>query len=343
MKKISYKDLDALALGAALLGSGGGSNPAHGKALAGQAIEKYGEVQMIDVDDLSEDSLVIPVSFMGAPLVGSVKKPTGKEFANLIPHVQNHYGRKPTAILAAEIGGSNAFSPLLCAGIIGCPIIDGDTIGRAFPEVHMTSCALLGISNIPTFLSSVDGEVVVIHALGELSLEDLTREITIGFGSKAAIISDIMTGAEAKKAVIPKTYSKAIELGTIILNARKDNIDPVGSLVQKELAQCLGVGVIEMVERNVDSGFVKGKFTVKTKDGDIHIHFINENLIATVNGKTIAVTPDIIIPVERYTAHPLTVEQLDIGKEVALLMIDSHPLWKTEAGLSVVGPKVFGY
>lgn len=343
MKKISYKDLDALALGAALLGSGGGSNPAHGKALAAQAIEKYGEVQMIDLDDLSEDSLVIPVSFMGAPLVGSVKKPTGKEFSHLMPFVERHYGRKPTVIVGAEIGGSNAFSPLLCAGVLGCPIIDGDTIGRAFPEVHMTSCALVGISNLPTFLSSIDGEIVVIHTLGELSLEDLTRKITIGFGSKAAIISDIMTGAEAKKAIIPKTYSRAIELGNTIIEAQNSGANPIESLIQKKLALRLGVGIIEALERNVDSGFVKGNFVVKTKEGNIDVHFKNENLIAILNGKTIAVTPDIIIPVERDTAHPLTVEQLAIGKQIALLMIDSHPLWKTDAGLELVGPKVFGY
>jgi len=343
IKKIGHNDLDALALGAALLGSGGGSNPVHGKALAYQAISKYGDIPIIDIDNLEPDSLVIPVSFMGAPLVDGVKKPTGKEFKYLIPFIEKHYGRKPSAILAAEIGGSNAFSPILCAGALGCPIIDGDTIGRAFPEVHMTSCGLFGINNLPTFLSSVTGEVVVINALGELSLENLTRNITVSFGSKAAIISDIMLGSEAKKVVIRNTYTRAIQLGKAIIDAKDKGLDPVQVLIEKKLAQVIAIGVINELDRSVNMGFVVGKFSIKTNAGKIvNVFFKNENLFVNCDDQVLAATPDIIIPIER-NGYPLTTEQLELGKKVALLVLDCDSIWKTEAGLTIVGPKAFGY
>lgn len=344
IKKINHNNLDALALGAALLGSGGGSNPAHGKALAYKAISEYGDINLISVEDLEPDALVIPVSFMGAPLVDSVKKPTGKEFGYIMPFIEKYYGCKASALLAAEIGGSNAFSPLLCAGMIGCSIIDGDTIGRAFPEVHMTSCGLFGISNLPSFLSSVAGDVVMINALGELSLEKLTRNITISFGSKAAIISDIMSGAEAKKVVIRNTYTRAIQLGDVIITARNHGLNPAEVLVQKRLAQVVVFGAINELNRTIDAGFVVGNFSIKANEEKIvKVFFKNENLLVTCRDQVIVGTPDIIIPVERISGNPLTTEQLELGKEVALLVLDCDPLWKTEAGLKMVGLKVFGY
>jgi len=343
-KKITHNDLDALALGAALLGSGGGSNPAHGKALAAKAISAYGDIALIDVEDLPADSLIIPVSFMGAPLVGPVKKPSGNEFANLMPFVERYYGRKPTAILAAEIGGSNAFSPLLCAGMLNCPVIDGDTIGRAFPELYMTSAGIHGISNLPTFLASVNGEVITIEALSDLSLEDLTRSITIAFGSKAAIISDIMTGSEAKNVIIRKSYTKALQLGAVILEARNNNTDAVDALIHNKLAEIIAYGEIKEINRQVANGFVIGHFSIETSQGDkLQVHFKNENLLAYRNNILIATTPDIIIPVEQFNGHPLTVEQIEVGKAIALLMLDCDPLWKSNKGLALVDPRACGY
>lgn len=53
MRKIGISDIEDIALGAALLGAGGGGDPYIGKLLAIGAVKECGEVSLIDVDELS--------------------------------------------------------------------------------------------------------------------------------------------------------------------------------------------------------------------------------------------------------------------------------------------------
>jgi DUF917 family protein len=59
-------DLDDLALGAAVLGTGGGGDPHIGKLTAVAAMRRHGDVTLIDLADLADDDLVVPAAMMGA-------------------------------------------------------------------------------------------------------------------------------------------------------------------------------------------------------------------------------------------------------------------------------------
>ena len=67
---------------------------------------------------------------------------SGNELSILLQTIEEKLLRKPTVLMAAEIGGANAFTPLLAAAKTGLPILDADMIGRAFPELQMSSCFL---------------------------------------------------------------------------------------------------------------------------------------------------------------------------------------------------------
>ncbi len=53
--------------------------------------------------------------------------------------VEEVVGQKVSALISAEIGGANALEPVIAAAMAGLPVIDGDGMGRAFPEVQMTT------------------------------------------------------------------------------------------------------------------------------------------------------------------------------------------------------------
>ncbi len=341
---ITFDDLEALALGCAVLGSGGGSNPTIGKEFAKQALSRYGSVPVMSIDEIDDTALIVPVSYMGAPPIAGVKKPTGKEFIKLLELVEKHYRTRPQAIIAAEIGGSNGFSPLLCAGALGVAIIDGDTIGRAFPELHMASTTLHGISNTPAFLSGVDGTTMSVHTIGsDQSLEQIARTITIALGSKAALVSDIMTGKEAKKAIIKGSYTRALELGKSIMHARQEKKDVAKILEEKAGATIIFEGTITAVERSLMNGFVIGYFNVKNTADTLVVHFKNENLFATCCGEILAATPSIIMPIDKNSGLPLTVEALAPDKKISVISLAADPLWSSPDGLALVGPEAFGY
>jgi hypothetical protein len=79
LKTIELGDMKNIALGGAFLGTGGGGDPYIGRLMAEEAIAKNGPVQVLDIDELDDDALIIPVCMMGAPTVMLEKLPRGNE------------------------------------------------------------------------------------------------------------------------------------------------------------------------------------------------------------------------------------------------------------------------
>lgn len=57
------------------------------------------------------------------------------------------------AVLAGEVGGGNGIEPLVVGSRLGVPVVDGDLMGRAFPELQVggSYCSfLLAHRDLPT-------------------------------------------------------------------------------------------------------------------------------------------------------------------------------------------------
>ncbi|WP_163311872.1 S-methyl thiohydantoin desulfurase domain-containing protein, partial [Enterobacter cloacae] len=88
-------------------------------------------VDLIDPQDLADDDLVAVVSTMGAPLVFQERMTDPDLAVKPVRMMENYLGRKFRAVMAIEVGGSNAFQPLLVAAASGLPVVDADAMGRA--------------------------------------------------------------------------------------------------------------------------------------------------------------------------------------------------------------------
>ena len=73
-----------------------------------------------------------------------------------------------------------------------------------------------------------------------------------------------------------------------------------------------------------------------------YVEFQNENLTATVDGKILATTPDLISLVDTETYIPVTTDGLKYGKRVMVVGLKCFHLWRTEKGIELVGPRYFG-
>lgn len=340
MQKITENMLESLALGSAILGSGGGGSPYLDVLVTREQIGRHGPITLLSVDELHYDDLVVPVAFMGAPLVALEKLPSGKEFQAIFNSIERFFGRKPTAIMPAEIGGSNAFTPLTIAGMLQVPVLDADSIGRAFPEVHMSSFNIHGIVATPAFLSDEHGNTVTLETDSALTMEHLARQITIAFGSNAALAAYIMTGAQAQKAAIRGSITRAINLGNAIQHTKT----PIENLLRTTQGKLLAQGTIKHVDQTVERGFLMGTTTIVDRDNNqALVSYQNENLIVTINGNIMATTPDVIAILDTTTGRAITTEMLTYGLQVSIVTFCSDPLWTTEKGLALTGPRYFGY
>ncbi len=343
MKQLTVNDLENLSLGSAILGSGGGGDPSYALLMARYLMERDGPVKLISLDELKEEDLVVPLSFMGAPLIGIEKIDSGRELDLLLHAFEKAIQRKVTVLMAAEIGGANAFTPLLIAAKWGLPLLDGDMIGRAFPELQMSSCNLKNLKATPAVMVDCLGNSVVIETTDAKKLEEIARAVTVAMGSSSAIGLYSMNRQEAKEAVVPGTFSQALRLGKSITEARKERRDPILSCVEASGGVVLARGTLIDIDQTIQGGFLQGSVTILSGDEKIEILYQNEYLLAKKGSEVLGLTPDLLVLLEENSGTPITSETLRYGLQVALLSIPAPDIWQTEEGLKLVGPRVFGY
>jgi len=68
---------------------------------------------------------------------------------NAFRQLEKVLGRKIDAVLCGEAGGINSTTPFVVAAASGLPLVDGDGMGRAYPELQMETFTLHGVSATP--------------------------------------------------------------------------------------------------------------------------------------------------------------------------------------------------
>ena len=348
IKSINRSDMTDIALGGAFLGTGGGGDPYIGRLMAEQAIDNYGPVQVMDVEDLSDDALVIPVCMMGAPTVMLEKLPRGDEAINALRSLEAVLGRKADALFCIEAGGLNSTIPIAVAATAGLPIVDGDGMGRAFPELQMVSMTMFDIHACPMAMADEKGNALVLNAVDNLSTEKFARVITVEMGGAGLIALYPMTGAEAKKSILRGSLSLISNIGQIITYEQSANRNPADKLASELNGVRLFEGRITDVERRTEGGFARGQAIIQGleayKGRSMKLNFQNEFLLAEDDkGKPLAMTPDLICLLDLETGQPITTETMGYGYRVIVFGLPCDPKWRSKHGLELVGPKYFGY
>ena len=95
MKRLLDPDaLRALARGCAVLGAGGGGDSYVALLQVLQATEDFGPVPLVDLDELPDDALIMPVAGIGATTVILEKFENGDEGARLREQLEFVTGRQ---------------------------------------------------------------------------------------------------------------------------------------------------------------------------------------------------------------------------------------------------------
>src|ERR671922_286278 len=222
LRPVSAEEIESLAIGAWILGTGGGGSP-YLALLNMRALYRDGaSVSLLDPLDLADDDLVAVVSNMGAPLVGQERLTDPRTIARAVTMMEEYLGARFRAIMSLEIGGGNAIQPFMAAALLDLPVVDGDCMGRAFPEAQMTSFAIHDLRPWPLTLADVrDNGVIVARAATWKWMERLSRTACTEVGSTAATCKAPRTGKDVKEAAILYTTTKAIRLGATVQAARR--------------------------------------------------------------------------------------------------------------------------
>jgi DUF917 family protein len=346
-RSVDASALREIALGAAILGAGGGGDPYVGRLLARASIARDGPVRLVEAATLADDDVVVAVGMIGAPTVLSEKIPAGDEFARAVRKLEQHLGRKVTHIVPEEVGGTNSMMPIAAAAQLGLPLVDGDLMGRAFPEIQMCSPTLSGISCTPMALSDDKGNRCVVDGVTNLWAERLARAITIQMGCAAAMALYPMTGAQVHESVILGSLTRAWRLGTALEHARAHHEDPTARVAADLDGRVLLTGKVVDVARKIKRGFTTAEIDIEGLGDDagrlMHLSTQNEHLIASIDGDVVATVPDLIVVLESELGNPVLTERIRYGLRVAVIGAPCDARWRTPLGLETTGPRYFGY
>jgi DUF917 family protein len=346
---ITLDGIEALAVGAWVLGTGGGGSPYLGLLNMRRLYADGHRVGLIPAADLDDGDWVAVVSNMGAPLVGQERLADSRNIARAVEIQEGLLGgAKFRAVMALEIGGGNGIQPLMAAALLGLPVVDADTMGRAYPEAQMTSVAVGELRPYPCVLYDPRGiEAVVSKVPSWKWMERASRKICTEMGSVASTCKAPRTGREVKDWGIHGSVTKAIGIGRRVREARRRHQDPVAAILDEAQGRLLFRGKVVDVERRTTEGFLRGRATLDGLDEDrgvrLEIAFQNEWVVAWRDGLPFAMSPDLICVLDTLSGEAFGTETIGYGRRVSVIALPAAPVFLSEKGLRHVGPRAFGY
>ena len=348
LREVTDVDLDAIEIGAAILGTGGGGNPYIGKLRCREELKKGRRIPVIPLAELPDDALIVSLGGIGAPVVGVEKIEEGEECLRALRALEKELGVKVDALISAEIGGANSMEPMLTAAQAGLPVVDGDGMGRAFPEMQMCTWSIYGHREAPGAMADEKGNIVVIrNTPDDVWFERVARSVVVAMGAAAGLATQPMRGDFVKRAAVPNTITQALNLGRAVLHSHRTNSDPIQTVINQERGKLLMTAKITDLQRHLKGGFAVGHMALEGF-GDFRgdtgrIDLQNEFLVFWRDDKVEICTPDLIVVLDSDTGLPITTEMLRYGQRVAVLGLPAHPLMRSPEALKVVGPAAFGY
>src|SRR5437867_6000509 len=329
-----------------MLAAGGGGNVEVGEVILRRSIEQFGEVKLVSLNEIDDDDLIIPMGMMGAPIAGIEKFGYEGEPSQVVRLLAEKLGRDVSAVTAVEVGGSNSMIPMVAAVQLGVPMVDADSMGRAFPETQMTSFHLKGVPASPLALIDERGNKCMVEATDTFWAEKISRTITSIMGARSMVATFAMDGRTAKSACIDGTITLSEKIGDLLMKSRgKEEV--LADLLELVRGVVLFRGKVTDLHRETVGGFNKGSVSLNGFDEysslEGKIFFQNENLVFYADSRPVATVPDIITVLNSETWVPITTEELKYGLRTIVVGLPCAPIWRTAEGLEVAGPRYFGY
>jgi DUF917 family protein len=329
---LSPEDVSPLLEGLAILGTGGGGSPSWGRAILEHDFSMGRIPTIIPLEHIDDDATVVSGGMMG-----SVKVLEDMGIDEVMAHweerfellevtrvMENILGRHIDHVVPFEVGGLNTPVILSLGARMGIPIVDGDALGRSAPETQMTSFIGHGVSLTPMPLIDYTGNLVVVQQAAEPTYADeLGRWVVTRGGGMGANNHYPMSGRQAKRAIVPNSISKALDLGRAVLKTRRAGEDAVASATQILHGVPLFEGRVERLREEEKMGFY---FTVVDLAGtgadagrEARLVVKNETMLLSIEGSIKAIFPDLVCLLEPGTARGIMSTELAEGTTVSLV------------------------
>ena len=354
-RELSREEVEDLVAGATILGVGGGGSPDEGLSSLIDVMDRGGDLILADLDEFDDSDFLASPYFVGS--VAPTKRKTGKRpvsvvrdpVAAAVSLLESKLGKKVAGTVATELGGGNTAACLAIAGKLGIPMVDGDLMGRAGPELHQSTMQIFGFSMAPSAIVSETGDRILVESYASIDdYEAIARYASVVAGGHVAVVDSPLTKTKAEDCVILGTISKCIAIGRTRRLAAKENKDPVSAVLgQLADGRLLLKGKVKKYTWRDEKGFLFGEATIagegRWRGKKFRSWIKNEHIIGWMDDRPAVLPPDLIAFLDGSSGSGITNDRLKEGMEVAVVGASVSRVWRKPLGLAVFGPRHFGF
>lgn len=350
MREISEQDIQSLYYGSLFTACGGGEYSDHLPTIVEKTIMENGPVKLLSIDELPEDARFLAVGVLGSMLEANLQ--TGREGMEVLKRLSEKLDYRFDGLFTIEGSSINILFPILVASLVGVPIVDGDCMGRAFPEFQMTTAQAMGKRVVPMSILTPGSEYHHFEDMDNLIFEAGAREIVSHEIGIAYFSGFPNSGRDLREILLPGTLSFVREIGSTFLEPDSYSrlLKDITEITKNSLyggAVELFVGTLEEIETTVEGGrswiSIGLKGTGDYLKSDFTILAQNECLLAYRDKQISAMVPDLIILIDLRTLIPVSLSALQENMKVAVLGIPAPVRLKSRDMLNAIGPACFGY
>ncbi len=327
--KVNKDNVEALILGGAVLGGGGGGWIEDAKEIANIALEK-GFSEIIPIDELPEDATLLTVSAVGAPSSGrGILK--SDDFVRAVEILIEKSGVKVDGLISSEIGAIGIVNGWIQSAFLGIPVVDAPCNGRAHPLGLMGSMGLHRKKNYVSIQTAVGGDFEKgdrVEAYYKGSMEkvaELVRESAIRAGGMVAVARNPVSAKYVKENGAPGATKIALRVGEILLNNGKGAEDTLKKVCNFFKGNFLTKGRVEKVSIKRRGGFDVGIIKVKGRE-NYEIKVMNEYIALEMGNERVATFPDLIMTFNPENARPVISAEIREKEEICIITVPSQYL-----------------
>lgn len=337
LSSITAADIDGLALGCDLLGSGGGGSTAAARLIVGHHLAGLPGVPLVGA--LAPSATVVCAGAMGSAAIMLESLPGPSVFVRAVRTLEDHHDRLD-AVMPLEIGGVNGVLAVLVAAALDRPLVDADAMGRAFTHLHRTVLAAAVPLTTVAFAGSTGGSALV-GASDGYQLDRMLRSILPAVGGWGAIACHAGDAGTIVGGAVRGSVVRALGLGHALAEAMAGA--PTAFETHPGVRVLLDGTVVEVIRR--PGVAVAGVASLQGPRGSaVRIDFANEFVAVYWRGELAASAPDIICVLDEVTWLPLSADTLAPHQRVRVVTIDAPPeLRDAHAASGDFGLASYGY
>lgn len=307
-------------------------------------LERNGPVPLRRVEAMDPDTPCVSVCVIGSGSALADLPPVGDEFESAIRQIERLSGVRFGAVYPLAAATVSALVPVVAASQLGVPLLDADGMGRTYALIHHTAMDLAGVPVTPLVAQGPTGESVLIEVLDAPRADRLLRANVDTLGGWAALAAYPTTAGVLRRAALPGTVSRIVNVGRLLL----ERMDPDLLITRLgAITGCSRVGrgrIVELEHLSRPSDVTipahPSSLVVDETGGlgrQLRIELRSEIVAVFADGALVAAAPDLLCLLDVSRGELATLDSLEPGALVDVLVTPADAVWYSPEGTRMVG------